>query len=199
MLDALFRQATEGIIVVDKEGVIVMANPKAVELFGFPKADLVNARIEDLVPGRFAEKHEQYRSQYFADAKARGMGSQKELYARRKDGGEFPVEVSLSPFQTSEGQFVVAFIIDITERKTQEKRILESNEQIHKLNAELEERVRQRTAELAAAIRSVEKSQREVVKALEKERELNRMKSQFVTVASHEFRTPLATIFLHHP
>lgn len=111
MLDALFRHATEGIIVVDKGGVIVMANPKAVELFGFQKADLVNVRIEDLVPSRFAEKHAQYRSQYFADAKARGMGSQKELYARRKDGSEFPVEVSLSPFQTSEGQFVVALTL----------------------------------------------------------------------------------------
>ncbi|WP_426295316.1 histidine kinase dimerization/phospho-acceptor domain-containing protein [Dyadobacter endophyticus] len=128
ILDALFRHATEGIIVVNRGGVIVMANP------------------------------------------------------------------SLSPFQTSEGQFVVAFIIDITQRKTQEKRILEANEQIHMLNAELEERVRQRTAELADAIRSVEKSQREVVNALEKEIELNQMKSQFVTVASHEFRTPLATI-----
>lgn len=194
MLDALFRHATEGIIVVDRRGRIVMVNPKAAQLFGFQKEEFFLARIEDLVPSRLATEHTHHRNQYFEDAKARGMGSQKELYARRRDGSEFPVEVSLSPFHTSQGQFVVAFVVDITERKRQENRLLEANQQIHKLNVELEERVRQRTAELAEAIMALEQSQQEVVKALEKEKELNQMKSQFVSVASHEFRTPLATI-----
>jgi PAS domain S-box-containing protein len=194
MLDALFRHATEGIIVVNSEGTIVMLNPMAVELFGYQQMELKSLKIEDLIPARFAAKHVQHRGNYFAEPKARGMGSQMELYAKRSDGSEFPVEVSLSPFQTSEGQFVVGFVIDITERKKQEKRILEANLEIQKLNAELEERVQQRTIELAKAIRAVEESQQEVVRALEKERELNQMKSQFVTIASHEFRTPLATI-----
>jgi len=194
MLDSLFKHATEGIIVVDKTGGIVMVNPKAVELFGYQESELPGERIEALIPERFAKSHAGHRDRYFVDAKARGMGSQMDLHARRKDGSEFPVEVSLSPFQTSDGEFVVAFVIDITHRKQQEKSILEANQQIQMLNADLEDRVRQRTNELANAIKAVEKSEREVLKALEKERQLNVMKSQFVTVASHEFRTPLATI-----
>jgi signal transduction histidine kinase len=122
------------------------------------------------------------------------MGHSTDLFARQKNGSEFPVEVSLSPFKTSEGEFVVSFIIDITERKKQENVIREANQEIQKLNSELEERVEQRTKELAMAINKIELSQEEVMRALKKERDLNNMKSQFVTIASHEFRTPLATI-----
>lgn len=194
MLDALFKHATEGIVVVNKEGVIVMLNPKALELFGYGDGELVNMKIETLIPRRLSKQHVNHRDTYLESPHARGMGSSLELFARRKDETEFPVEVSLSPFKTSEGQFVVSFVIDITERKKQESIIQEANREIQKLNAELEERVNQRTKELAKAIYKVEQSQEEVMRALKKERELNNMKSQFVTIASHEFRTPLATI-----
>ncbi|MCF2444764.1 PAS domain-containing sensor histidine kinase [Dyadobacter sp. CY345] len=194
MLDALFKHATEGIVVVNKEGVIVMLNPKALELFGFEDGELVNQKIEVLIPRRLTNKHVHHRDTYLESPHARGMGNSLDLFARRKDGSEFPVEVSLSPFKTSEGQFVVSFVIDITERKKQENIIQEANKEIQKLNAELEERVNQRTEELAKAIHKIEQSQEEVMRALKKERELNNMKSQFVTIASHEFRTPLATI-----
>lgn len=194
MLDALFKHATEGIVVVNKEGVIVMLNPKALELFGYENKELVNEKIESLIPRRLSTVHAGHRNSYLDSPHARGMGSSLDLFARRKDGSEFPVEVSLSPFKTSEGQFVVSFVIDVTERKKQESIIQEANQEIQKLNAELEERVAQRTEELAKAIHKIEQSQEEVMRALKKERELNNMKSQFVTIASHEFRTPLATI-----
>jgi PAS domain S-box-containing protein len=194
MLDALFKHATEGIVVVDKSGTIVMLNPKATELFGYPNTELTGKKIETLIPQRFTHNHVQYRDKYLEEPRARGMGHLMDLYARRCDGSEFPVEVSLSPFKTSEGEFVVSFVIDVTERKKQENRIIEANLEIQKLNAELEERVSRRTKELASAIKKVEQSQEEVIRALKKERELNNMKSQFVTIASHEFRTPLATI-----
>ena len=194
MLDALFKHATEGIVVVNKAGAIVMLNPKARELFGYTDSELVGKKIETLIPQRFGRKHVDYRDEYLEAPRARGMGHLLDLFARRQDGSEFPVEVSLSPFKTSDGEFVVSFVIDITERKKQENRIIEANLEIQKLNAELEERVNQRTKELASAIKKVEDSQDEVIRALKKERELNNMKSQFVTIASHEFRTPLATI-----
>ncbi|WP_229208714.1 PAS domain-containing sensor histidine kinase [Dyadobacter luticola] len=194
MLDALFKHATEGIVVVDKLGTIVMLNPKAKELFGYTDLELTGKKIESLIPQRFAGNHVRYRDQYLEAPRARGMGHAMDLFARRFDGSEFPVEVSLSPFQTSDGEFVVSFVIDITERKKQENRIREANLEIQKLNAELEERVAQRTKELAKAVKKVEESQEEVIRALKKEKELNNMKSQFVTIASHEFRTPLATI-----
>jgi PAS domain S-box-containing protein len=191
MLDALFKHATEGIVVVNKAGEIVMLNPKARELFGYSDMELVGKKIETLIPQRFSRNHVSNRDEYLDAPRARGMGH---LFARRRDGSEFPVEVSLSPFKTSDGEFVVSFVIDITERKKQENRIIEANLEIQKLNAELEERVNLRTKELATAVRKVEESQEEVIRALKKERELNNMKSQFVTIASHEFRTPLATI-----
>ncbi|MEO6282357.1 MAG: PAS domain-containing sensor histidine kinase [Dyadobacter sp.] len=194
MLDALFKHATEGIVVVDRSGSIVMLNPKAKELFGYKDQELIGNKIEILIPARFSKNHVGNRDEYLESPRARGMGHLMDLFARRHDGSEFPVEVSLSPFKTSDGEFVVSFVIDITERKKQENRIIEANLEIQKLNAELEERVEQRTRELASAIQRVEQSQEEVIRALKKERELNNMKSQFVTIASHEFRTPLATI-----
>ena len=195
MLDALFKHATEGIVVVNRGGVIVMLNPKAKELFGYADLELIGKKIEILIPHRLTKHHVADRDTYMEAPRARGMGHLlDDLFARRKDGSEFPVEVSLSPFKTSDGEFVVSFVIDITERKKQENRIIEANLEIQKLNSELEERVNQRTKELATAMYKIEQSQEEVIRALKKERELNNMKSQFVTIASHEFRTPLATI-----
>jgi PAS domain S-box-containing protein len=194
MLDALFKSATEGIIVVDSWGAIQLVNPKAQELFGYEEGELIDKKIETLIPQRYANKHVSHRMNYAQAPKARNMGGNFDLWAKRKDNSEFPVEVSLSPFSTSEGDYVVSFIIDITSRKKQAEALLEAHHQIQHLNADLEERVRMRTRELAQALEELEQSKQEVMRALEKERQLNDMKTKFVTIASHEFRTPLATI-----
>jgi PAS domain S-box-containing protein len=188
MLDALFKHATEGIIVSNIKGEIVMVNPKALELFGYQQQEeLLGNKIEVLIPRRYEKGHVKHRENFSQNPHSRSMGANMELFARRKDDTEFPVEVSLSHFTTEDGRFIMSFIVDITER-------FKHQESIKKLNTELEHRVKERTEELAEAINRLAESKQEVMQALERERELNELKSRFVTTASHEFRTPLGTI-----
>jgi PAS domain S-box-containing protein len=194
MLDALFQHATEGIIVSNKAGEIVMVNPIAEKLFQYTKDELIGKKIEVLIPRRYTKVHVKDRETYAKNPHPRSMGIGMDLFAMRKDETEFPVEVSLSNFTTSTGEFIMSFIIDVTERKKQEAEIKRANEEITHLNVELENRVTERTEELASAINKLAESKQEVMRALEKEKELNELKSRFVTTASHEFRTPLATI-----
>lgn len=191
---ALFTYATEGIIVVNERGYLTMANPAAEKLFGYASGELLNIQLENLIPKRFTKSHQQYRNQYAHQPHARSMGIGMNLFALRKDGSEFPVEVSLSPFKTAEGNFVIAFIIDITIRKQTESALLKQKEELEKLNSELEKRVRHRTLILEEALHELERSREELSQLLEKEKEVNELKSRFVSMASHEFRTPLATI-----
>lgn len=186
-LDALFEHATEGIIITNQKGFIFRANPSSEKIFGYEKGELLNKTVEELVPTRYKETHVHNREGYHKSPHARSMGKNMDLFAKRKDGSEFPVEISLSYYKKNEEQFVIAFIIDITERKKHE-------ESVKKLNIDLEKKVRERTHVLQEALIELESSKQQLSEALATEKELNDMKSRFVTMASHEFRTPLSTI-----
>ncbi len=186
-VEALFQFATEGILLVDEKGKIMRANPSSEKLFGYEKDELFGQKIEILVPKSHAHKHEHHRTNFHNKPQARSMGNQKELFGLRKDGSEFPVEISLSPYESSHGKFVIAFIIDVT-IKNQEK------EKLRNYSVELEKQVQNRTSVLLEAIVELEKTKKELQKVIENEKELNELKSRFVSMASHEFRTPLTTM-----
>ncbi|WP_265943953.1 sensor histidine kinase [Dechloromonas sp. A34] len=124
--DESFRRVVEwapaAMVMVDSDGRIVLANAQAERVFGYSRAELQGERVEKLVPERFAARHPGYRHGFLDDPHPRPMGSGRDLYARRRDGSEFPVEIGLTPIDSGHGFMVLAAIVDITERKRLEER-----------------------------------------------------------------------------
>jgi PAS domain S-box-containing protein len=118
----LLEAAPDGMVIVDHEGTIAMVNAQMEKLFGYKREEVVGQRVEMLVPTRFKDIHPFHRGQYLKNPRLRPMGADLELYALRKDGTEFPVEISLSPMESEEDNLIIAAIRDITDRKKAEEK-----------------------------------------------------------------------------
>lgn len=204
----IFQTSAEGIIMIDRTGKILLANPVSEKMFGFDPETMVGHTIEDLLPVRYRGKHLDFRKQFNEHPEPRRMGIGRDLKALRLDGTEFPVEISLSFTNINNQVLSIAFITDISLRKIAEDAIKRSEEQLIEYAAELEKKVKSRTEALNLSVQKLEilnkdlqqqilvrqRAEEETRKALERERELNELKSKFVSIASHEFRTPLSAI-----
>lgn len=172
-LRLVFEAAPNGMVMVNERGVITMVNSQMERLFGYARAEMLGQTIELLLPERFRGSHPGQRAEFFDFPQTRAMGHSRDLFARRKDGSEFPVEVGLNPAATPEGKVVLAAIIDISERKGMEEALAKAHFQLQQHARKLETAVAERTADLRATIAELE---------------------AFSYSLSHDMRAPLRTI-----
>ncbi len=177
--------APDAMVLVDPNGLILFANQQVRALFGYTREEVRGQPVELLMPERFRSRHLGHRTSFASEHRVRPMGVGLELYARRKDGTEFPVEISLSPIQDTGGQLVAAAIRDVTERRRVQQELILARE-----NAERARHAADIAREAADAARTLADAAREDADRA------NKAKSRFLATASHDLRQPLQSLTL---
>lgn len=192
--EAIFHEAAIGILVTNAQFNIILSNEFAQSLFGYSEAELLNQNISILIPNHLKGRHEGHLDKLNHQPIARPMGAGLDLKAKRKDESLFPIEISLSHFRENEQMYYIAFVSDVTLKRKVEMELILKNQEINQLNESLEEEVKARTQALQNTLAQLEIQTHELENALQKEIELGDLKTRFVSMASHEFRTPLTSI-----
>ncbi|CAH8291117.1 hypothetical protein EV196_107105 [Mariniflexile fucanivorans] len=201
VFNVLFEAVSEGVIVVDSNQKIVATNASAERMFGYNKMELINQELNILIPQKYRSNHGAHVDGFMKQKESRRMGHGRDLYGARKDGSTFPVEAGLNPLEINGKSFVMTLVIDISIRKEQEI-------QLQGLNVLLEKKVSERTQELSNTVETLKtvnlerdteikkriEAQNKTKHALKKEKELNELKTKFLSLVSHEFKTPLSGI-----
>ena len=201
IFNILFEAIPEGAIIANDKQLIIASNSAAEQIFGYEKEELVNQHLNILVPLKYQYSHKTHFSNFLKNKTIQNINFELNLYGIAKNNKKFPLEISLNPFEIDKKLFVIALIIDITNRK-------EADKKIKNLNTKLEKTVKEKTAELKNTIKQLKEVninlKREIKKriegeakikeALQKEQELNSLKTKFLSLVSHEFKTPLSGI-----
>lgn len=201
IFNILFEAIPEGVIIVDEAQTILVANTSAETMFGYNKKELSNKKLDVLIPQKYHASHKHHFSKFIESNNIRKITHNSNLIGVKKNNTQFPIEIGLNPFSIENNNFVLALLIDITLRKQNENKI-------ETLNTQLEQQVTQRTLELKNTIKQLKllnlDYKQEIVKrveaenkiklALKKEQELSNLKTKFLTLVSHEFKTPLSGI-----
>ncbi|TKC13263.1 PAS domain S-box protein [Pedobacter polaris] len=190
LLIAIIENAIDGIITIDDRGLIENINPAALELFGYPsREELLGKNVSVLMPEPDKRRHDSYLANYEQTGKKKIIGIGREVTGQRKDGSIFPFRLGVSEIKFTDRRIYTGFIHDLSRQKEDEIKIKSYTE-------ELESKIKERTQELIRSINELETAKEHVNALFQKERELNQLKTRFVSMASHEFRTPLSSIQL---
>ena len=190
----LSEAVSEGLLVVNRDRVIVATNKRADKMFGYRREELIDQPLNILIPDPYKMGHHKHVDEYFNTHKPIKMGIERCLFGERKNKEKFPIEVSLNPFTIYEIDYVLALVFDQTEISKRDVKIKE-------LNEHLEKKIRTRTLELRETVAMLKKeikrrqeAEKKIKFALQRERELNELKTKFLSLVSHEFKTPLSGI-----
>jgi len=189
LLYAIIETAIDGIITIDMHGQVESINPAACKVFGYAEEEVIGKNVSMLMPEPDKSNHDGYLEHHQRTGEKRIIGKGREVRGLRKDGTTFPFRLAVSEVQYENRIIYTGFIHDLSKEK-------EAEEHLRRYAAELEDIVEERTRTLKDMLTTVSEAKDDVSLSLEKEKELNQMKSRFVSMASHEFRTPLSSVQL---
>ncbi len=189
LVKAIIDNAIDGIITIDGRGIVESINPAGCKLFLYTPDEVIGNNVSMLMPSPYKSGHDGYITRYQATREPHIIGIGREVTGLRKDGTTFPFRLAVSEVQFAERKIFTGFIHDLSREK-------EAEQQLKEYAAHLEELVESRTHSLKESVMALQQAKEEVSSSLVKEKELGQLKSRFVSMASHEFRTPLSAVQL---